>query len=149
VTRQELDTQSRQTGRRKAQVAATKAGVETARGQLRAAEAQIRTANGAIATAKGQIRNAQAAVRTAELIQLLDNLTHKRSRGRRPAQVAPDQHNQQPADDGLVGQSHKVIFHLMRATIWLSPRKNDNGPGRGDKRTDGTQLILADGTEYP
>src|ERR1051325_6510572 len=67
VTQQDLDNAVQANVVAKAQVAASKAGVETARAQLRYANAQIGSAKAATKTANGQVENAQAAVKTAQL----------------------------------------------------------------------------------
>ena len=67
VTQQDLDNAVQANVVAKAQVEASKAGVETARSQLRYAIAQIGNAKAATKTANGQVENAQAAVKTAEL----------------------------------------------------------------------------------
>ena len=67
VTQQDLDNAVQANVVAKAQVEASKAGVETARAQLRYANAQIGTAKAATRTANGQVENAKAAVRTAQL----------------------------------------------------------------------------------
>ena len=67
VTQQEYDNAVQANVVSKAQVEASKAGVESARAQLRYANAQITTAKAATKSAGGQIENAKAAVTTAQL----------------------------------------------------------------------------------
>jgi membrane fusion protein (multidrug efflux system) len=67
VTQQDYDNAAQANVVAKAQVEASKAGVEAARAQLRYANAQIGTAKAVTKTANGQLENARAAVKTAEL----------------------------------------------------------------------------------
>ncbi|HEX3100322.1 MAG TPA: efflux RND transporter periplasmic adaptor subunit, partial [Pyrinomonadaceae bacterium] len=153
VTRQELDNAVQSNIVAKAQVAATKAGVETARAQLRAAEAQIRTANAAMSTAKGQIRNAQAAVRTAELNLGFTRVVSPISgiAGAAQAQVG---NLITPTSSSLTTVSAvnpiKVYFSLNESDyLAFTKRKLITGRAGATTAAIELQLILSDGTEYP
>jgi RND family efflux transporter MFP subunit len=67
VTQQDLDNAVQTNLAAKAQVKASRAGVETAKSQIKAANAAVGTAKAAIASAQAQVQSSQAAVKTAEL----------------------------------------------------------------------------------
>ena len=67
VTQQDLDNAVQSNLAAKAQVEASKAGIETAKAQVKAANAAVGTAKASIAAAQAQVQSSQAAVKTAEL----------------------------------------------------------------------------------
>jgi membrane fusion protein (multidrug efflux system) len=67
VTQQDLDNAVQSNMVAKAQIEASRAGIETARAQVKAANAGVGTAKAAITSAKAQVESSQAAVRTAQL----------------------------------------------------------------------------------
>lgn len=153
VTQQEYDNAQQANVAAKAQVDASRAGIESARAQLAHAKAQVGTAKAGIATAKGQLENAKAAVNTAVL-----NLGFTRI-------TAPI--------DGIVGIAQAQVGNLVSATggplttvstvdpikvyFTLSEQEYLNYTRPGSEASGQTsrleglelELLLADGTTYP
>lgn len=148
VTQQEYDNARQANVAAKAQVDASRAGIESARAALANAKAQVSTAKAGIAAAKGQLENAKAAANTAVL-----NLGFTRI-------TAPI--------DGIVGIAQAQVGNLVSATggplttvSTVDPIKvyftvseqeylNYTRPG-SQANLNGLELdlILADGTTYP
>jgi membrane fusion protein (multidrug efflux system) len=153
VTQQDLDNAVQANVVARAQVDATKAGVETSRAQLRAANAQIGTAKAAIATAKGQIENAQAAVRTAALnlgftriVSPIDGIA-----GIAQAQVGNlISTTSSPLTTVSTVEEIKVYFTLNEREYLNFTKRNLISAQQGASVAQlELELILADGTSYP
>jgi membrane fusion protein (multidrug efflux system) len=153
VTQQDYDNAVQVNVVAKAQVDASRAGVETARAQLRAANAQIGTAKAAIATAKGQIENAKAAVRTAELnlgftriISPIDGIA-----GIAQAQVGNlISTTSAPLTTVSTVDPIKVFFTLSEQQYLAFNKRNLIDARRGASVVQiELELILSDGTNYP
>ena len=153
VTQQDYDNAVQVNVVAKAQVDASRAGVETARAQLRAANAQIGTAKAAIATAKGQIENAKAAVRTAELnlgftriVSPIDGIA-----GIAQAQVGNlISTTSAPLTTVSTVDPIKVFFTLSEQQYLAFNKRNLIDARRGASVVQiELELILSDGTNYP
>lgn len=147
VTQQEYDNARQANVAAKAQVDASRAGIESARAALANAKAQVSTAKAGIAAAKGQLENAKAAANTAVL-----NLGFTRI-------TAPI--------DGIVGIAQAQVGNLVSATggplttvstvdpikvyFTVSEQEYLTYSRAGSDGLNGLELdlILADGTTYP
>jgi len=156
VTQQDYDNAVQANVVAKAQVQASKAGVETARAQLRAANAQIGTAKAATKTATGQIENAKAAVRTAQLnlgftriVSPIDGIA-----GQAQTQVGDLVQPNNPTSPLLTTVSTvdpiKVYFTISEQQYLAFTKLNLIEARQGGSVVQlELELILADGTTYP
>jgi len=156
VTQQDYDNAVQANVVSKAQVEASKAGVEAARGQLRYANAQIGTAKAATRTANGQVENAKAAVRTAELnlsftriVSPIDGIA-----GLAQTQVGDLVQPNNPNSPLLTTISTvdplKVYFNISEQQYLAFTKDNLIEARQGASVTQiELELILADGTTYP
>ena len=156
VTQQDYDNAVQANVVSKAQVEASKAGVEAARGQLRYANAQIGTAKAATRTANGQVENAKAAVRTAELnlsftriVSPIDGIA-----GLAQTQVGDLVQPNNPNSPLLTTISTvdplKVYFNISEQQYLAFTKDNLIEARQGASVTQiELELILADGMTYP
>ena len=156
VTQQDLDNAVQANVVAKAQVAASKAGVETARAQLRYANAQIGAAKAGTRTADGQVENAKAAVRTAELnlgftriVSPIDGIA-----GLAQTQVGDLVQPNNPNSPLLTTVSTvdpiKVYFTISEQQYLAFTKDNLIQARQGASVAQiELELILADGTTYP
>lgn len=149
VTQQEYDNAQQANVAAKAQVDASRAGIESAKAQLAHAKAQVSTAKAGIATAKGQLENAKAAVNTAVLNLGFTRITAPIDgiAGIAQAQVG----NLVSATGGPLTTVStvdpiKVYFTVSEQEYLTYSRPNDQSSG-----LDGLELelILADASTYP
>ena len=156
VTQQDLDNAVQANVVARAQVEASKAGVETARAQLRYANAQVGNAKAATRTANGQVENAKAAVRTAQLnlgftriVSPIDGIA-----GLAQTQVGDLVQPNNPNSPLLTTVSTvdpiKVYFTISEQQ-YLAFRKDNLIEARQGASVAHIELelILADGTTYP
>lgn len=153
VTQQDLDNAVQANVAAKAQISASKAGIETARAQVKAANAGVGTAKAAIAAAKAQVESSQAAVRTAELnlsftkiVSPIDGIV-----GIATAQVG---NLVSPTSGVLTTVSTvdpiKAIFTLSEQQYLAFNKRNLISARQGSSIEQlELDLILADGTTYP
>ena len=156
VTQQDYDNAAQANVVAKAQVQASKAGVEAARAQLRYANAQIGTAKAATRTADGQVENAKAAVRTAELnlgftriVSPIDGIA-----GLAQTQVGDLVQPNNPNSPLLTTVSTvdpiKVYFTISEQQYLAFTKDNLIQARQGASVTPlELELVLADGTTYP
>ena len=156
VTQQDYDNAVQANVVAKAQVEASKAGVETARAQLRAANAQIGTAKAATKTANGQIENAKAVIRTAQLnlsftriVSPIDGIA-----GLAQTQVGDLVQPNNPNSPLLTTVSTvdpiKVYFTISEQQYLAFTKDNLIQARQGASVAQiELELILADGTTYP
>jgi RND family efflux transporter MFP subunit len=156
VTQQDYDNAAQANVVAKAQVQASKAGVEAARAQLRYANAQIGTAKAATRTASGQVENAKAAVRTAQLnlsftriVSPIDGIA-----GLAQTQVGDLVQPNNPNSPLLTTVSSvdplKVYFNISEQQYLAFTKDNLIEARQGASVTQiELELILADGTTYP
>jgi len=156
VTQQDLDNAVQANVVAKAQVEASKAGVETARAQLRYANAQIGSAKAATKTANGQVENAEAAVKTAQLnlgftriISPIDGIA-----GLAQTQVGdlvqPNNSNSPLLTTVSTVDPIKVYFTISEQQYLAFSKQNIIEARQGGSVTQiELELILADGSIYP
>ena len=156
VTQQDLDNAVQANVVARAQVEASKAGVETARAQLRYANAQVGNAKAATKTANGQVENAEASVRTAQLnlsftriVSPIDGIA-----GLAQTQVGDLVQPNNPTSPLLTTVSTvdpiKVYFTISEQQYLAFTKENliQARPGASVAQIE-LELILADGTTYP